>query len=109
MITDFVPGSTLNVVSPTVNEEHPASIKEQLAHQLKHSRSCTNETLDVSIAQRCLQSTPRFRDKAHGRFGSEAAFDEWYFSREKSASARHKWESSLAELQRRVHQTCSHV
>lgn len=101
MITDFVQGSPLDEVWPTLNEEQRASIKGQLAEQLKLFRSCTQSYIGRIHRQPTRNPYEGVETKFMGPFDSEAAFDEWCLSRIKNAFTRCKWRKKLARLRRK--------
>ncbi|KAL1992666.1 hypothetical protein VTN49DRAFT_4698 [Thermomyces lanuginosus] len=101
MITDFVQGRPLDQVWPTLNDKERASIKEQLAEQLKLFRSCTKPYIGRIYHQPTRSLYDGLETKFMGPFYSEAAFDEWCLSRIKNASTRRKWRKKLAKLRRK--------
>lgn len=102
VVTDYIPGTSLDKVWHTPNKAQRISIKQQLKEQIKIFRTCTQPYigsighLEVSNFYERLGLGSEFI----GPFDSEENFDNWCLERAKSSSSSCLWQHLLPKMRK---------
>ncbi|RFU34691.1 hypothetical protein B7463_g1644, partial [Scytalidium lignicola] len=102
MVSDLVPGVSLDTVWHKMSKAQRDSIKTQLKEQISNFRRCTQPYIGRLDYQPTRNFYDRLKFNFMGPFDSEAEFDNWCLSRVKSPLARIKWKYLLPRMHRKV-------
>ncbi|RDL42369.1 Uncharacterized protein BP5553_02348 [Venustampulla echinocandica] len=91
MVSDLVPGVSLDQVWHKMNAQQQESIKTQLKEQIRIFRTCTKPYIGRIDHELTRNFYDRLGISYMGPFDSEVEFDEWCLARLKTPISRMKW------------------
>ncbi|KAI9833944.1 MAG: hypothetical protein M1819_003453 [Sarea resinae] len=98
MVSDLVPGVSLDQAWHQMSAQERKSIKAQLREQLRLFRTCTQNYIGRLDHQPTRNFYERLEKKKMGPFESEAEFDDWCLARIKSPTAHSIWKRLLPKM-----------
>ncbi|KAH8813097.1 kinase-like domain-containing protein [Xylogone sp. PMI_703] len=101
MVSDLVPGVSLDQVWHQMTKVEQNSVKSQLKEQLASFRRCTQPHIGRINHQPTRNFYDRLKVTTMGPFDSEVEFDDWCLARVKSSLERVKWKYILPRIRGR--------